>query len=221
MKTMENILDMLTEKYDAWYDSEEGSSLYESELKCLKPLVEHAFTPVLEIGVGTGRFAMHFPNIIGVDPAENALKMAEKRGIKTVHAYGENLPFEDETFGCVLIIATLCFVEDPLKILKEAKRVLKPDGSIIIGVIPKDSPWGTFYEEKKKQGSSFYSKARFNTFYDIKMMIEASGLIVAGIRSTLLQRPSEPRVIEEPVEGYFRDAGFLCIEAKRNKKKIV
>ncbi|HET6459816.1 MAG TPA: class I SAM-dependent methyltransferase [Syntrophales bacterium] len=218
---MENILDMLTEKYDAWYDSEEGRPLYESELKCLKPRLEHAFTPVLEIGVGTGRFAMHFPNIIGVDPAENALKMAEKRGIKTVHAYGENLPFEDETFGCVLIIATLCFVEDPLKVLKEAKRVLKPDGSIIIGVIPKDSPWGTFYEEKKQQGSSFYSKARFNTFYDIKMMIEASGLIVAGIRSTLLQRPGEPRVIEEPVEGYFRDAGFLCIEAKRNKKKIV
>jgi len=218
---MENILDILTEKYDAWYDSEEGRPLYESELKCLKPLVEHAFPPVLEIGVGTGRFAMHFPNVIGVDPEENALKMAEKRGIKTVHAYGENLPFEDETFGCVLIIATLCFVEDPLKVLKEAKRVLKPDGSIIIGVIPKDSPWGTFYEEKKKQGSSFYSKARFNTFYDIKQMIEASGLIVAGIRSTLLQRPGEPRVVEEPVEGYSRDAGFLCIEAKRNKKKIV
>ncbi len=68
--------------------------------------------------------------------------MAEKRGIKTVHAYGEKLPFEDETFGCVLIIATLCFAEDPLKVLKEAKRVQKPDGSIILGVIPKDSPWG-------------------------------------------------------------------------------
>ncbi len=221
MKTMENILDILTEKYDAWYDSEEGRPLYESELKCLKPLVENAPPPVLEIGVGTGRFAMHFPNVIGVDPAANALKMAEKRGIKTVQAYGENLPFEGGTFGCVLIIATLCFVEDPLKVLKEARRVLRPDGSIILGIIPKDSPWGILYEEKKKQGHPFYRKARFNTFHDIKQMIEASGLIVAGIRSTLLRRPGEPRVIEEPVEGYSRDAGFLCIEAKRNKKRIV
>jgi len=218
---MESILDILTEKYDAWYDSEEGRRLYESELKCLKPLVEHAPPPVLEIGVGTGRFAMHFINVIGVDPAAKALKMAEKRGVRTVQAYGEKLPFADETFGCVLIIAALCFAEDPLKVLKEAKRVLKPDGSVILGVIPRDSPWGTFYQKKKKQGSPFYREARFNTFHDIQRMIEESGLVVAGIRSTLLQRPDGPRVIEEPVEGYSRDAGFLCIEAKRNIKRIV
>ena len=214
---MESILDILTEKYDTWYDSGEGRPLYESELKCLKPLIENAPPPVLEIGVGTGRFAMHFPNVIGVDPAANALKTAGKRGIKTVQAYGEDLPFEDETFGCVLIIATLCFVEDPLKVLKEAKRVLLPDGSIIIGIIPKDSPWGILYEEKNKQGHPFYRIARFHTFHDMKQMMEESGLTVARIRSTLLQRPDEPRVIEEPIEGYSRDAGFLCIKARRDK----
>jgi two-component system phosphate regulon sensor histidine kinase PhoR len=169
--------------------------------------------------VGTGRFAMHFPNVIGVDPAANALKMAEKRGVKVIQAYGENLPFEDNTFGCILIIATLCFVEDPLKVLKEAKRVLRPDGSIIIGIIPKDSPWGTFYEEKKKKGHPFYSKARFYTFNDVKGMIKESGLAIARIRSTLLQIPDEPKGVEEPVEGYFKGAGFLCLEVKEGDMK--
>ncbi len=163
MKTIENIFDTLTEKYDAWYDSAEGRPLYESELKCLRPLVEDSLKPVLEIGVGTGRFAMHFPGATGLDPSLNALKMAKKRGVKTVQGYGENLPFEDETFGCILIIVTLCFVENPLAVLREAKRVVKKDGSIILGLVPRDSPWGAFYEEKKRAGHPFYGNARFYT----------------------------------------------------------
>jgi ubiquinone/menaquinone biosynthesis C-methylase UbiE len=89
---MTNIFDILTDKYDEWYDSEDGRPLYESELKCLRTMVENAPKPILEIGVGTGRFAMHFPDVIGIDPSLNALKMAEKRGVKTVHGYGEKLP---------------------------------------------------------------------------------------------------------------------------------
>ena len=87
---MENPFDILTDKYDSWYDSEEGRPLYESELKCLRPMVESSPESILEIGVGTGRFAMHFPEVTGIDPVLNALKMAEKRGVKTVHGYGES-----------------------------------------------------------------------------------------------------------------------------------
>jgi ubiquinone/menaquinone biosynthesis C-methylase UbiE len=212
---MTNIFDILTEKYDAWYDSEEGRPLYESELKCLRPLVESSLPPILEIGVGTGRFAMHFSDVTGIDPSLNSLKMAGKRGVKTVHGYGENLPFGDETFGCILIIVTLCFVEKPLEVLREAKRVLRKDGSIIIGLVPKDSPWGNFYEEKKRAGHPFYSNARFYTLKDVEDMLHVAGLKISRIRSTLLQRPDEPRRIEEPVEGYVNGAGFLCIEAKQ------
>lgn len=210
-----NVFDILTDKYDAWYDSEDGRPLYESELKCLNLMVEASPKPILEIGVGTGRFAMHFPDVIGIDPSLNALKMAGKRGVKTVHCYGEHLPFEDETFGCILIIMTLCFVENPLDILREAKRVLKKDGSILPGIVPKDSPWGIFYEEKKKAGHPFYSNARFCTLKEIENTLQTTGLKISRIRSTLLQRPDGQRKIEEPVEGAARDAGFLCIEVKK------
>jgi tRNA-Thr(GGU) m(6)t(6)A37 methyltransferase TsaA len=211
---IKSIFDMLTEKYDAWYDSAGGRPLYESELKCLRPLVEDSPGPILEIGVGTGRFAMHFPGATGLDPSLNALLMAEKRGVKTVHGYGERLPFENETFGCILIIVTLCFVESPLDVLREAKRVLKKGGSIIIGIVPRDSPWGAFYEEKKRAGHPFYRNARFYVLTDIDTMLQAAGLKITRIRSTLLQRPDDPRRIEEPVEGNISGAGFLCIETK-------
>ncbi len=213
---MKNIFDVLTEKYDAWYDSEDGRPLYESELLCLNPLTKNCIQPILEIGVGTGRFAMHFPDVIGIDPSSNALKIAETRGVKTVQAFGEDLPFEDNAFGCILIIVTLCFVQTPLDVLKEAKRVLKKDGSMIIGLVPKDSPWGIFYEEKKRQGHPFYGEATFYTLADLQKFLDETGLKITRIRSTLLQRTDEPRRIEESLEGYVKDAGFLCIEVKPN-----
>lgn len=212
MREADNVFDALTGKYDAWYDSEEGRALYESELRCLRPLVTKS--PVLEVGVGTGRFAMHFPGSTGVDPAGNALKMAEARGVRTVKAYGESLPFEDGSFGCVLIIVTFCFVEEPVEVLKEAKRVLNEEGSIVIGLVPKDSQWGAFYEVKKKQGHPFYRIARFYTLKDIETMLRKTGLRISRIRSTLFRSPYAPRKVEEPVEGYAAGAGFVCIEAE-------
>jgi ubiquinone/menaquinone biosynthesis C-methylase UbiE len=198
---MTNIFDILTEKYDAWYDSEEGKPLYESELICLKKLIESCSLPIFEIGVGTGRFAKCFPATIGIDPAFNALRLAQQRGIQVVQAIGEMLPFKDETFGCVLLIVTICFVQNPVEVLREAKRVLKRSGSLIIGLVPKDSPWGIFYE--------FYSLA------DLQKFLDDISMKITRVRSTLLHRPDELRRIEKPVEGYSKIAGFLCIEAKK------
>jgi ubiquinone/menaquinone biosynthesis C-methylase UbiE len=212
---MENIFDILTEKYDAWYDSEDGKPLYESELLCLKPFIEDAKSPVLEIGVGTGRFAEYFPKVIGIDPAFNVLKYAQKRGIDVVQAIGEQLPLRNETFFTVMLIVTLCFVQSPVDVLREAKRVLKKNGSIVIGLVPEDSPWGAFYEEKKRQGHPFYSIARFYSFENLEKILQNCGLKITRVRSTLFQRPEEPRRIENPVKEYKNEAGFLCIEVKK------
>ena len=64
----------------------------------LESSYQRCFFSMLEIGVGTGRFAMHFPDIIGVDPSVNALRIAKRRGLKTLQADGEDLPFDDKTF---------------------------------------------------------------------------------------------------------------------------
>ena len=215
MNLQGNIFNILTEKYDAWYDSEEGKPLYESELLCLKPLIDVSFSPILEVGVGTGRFAKCFPGTIGVDPAFNALKLAQQRGIQVVQAIGEMLPFKNVTFRCVLLMVTLCFVQNPLDVLKEAKRVLKRNGSIIIGLVPKDSPWGIFYETKKKQGHPFYSHARFYSRKDLEKMLHKCEMKILKIRSTLLQRPQENPHVETPIDGFFEEAGFICIKAKK------
>jgi len=200
-------------EYDSWYDGEEGRPLYTSELECLSPLVSH--TPVLEVGVGTGRFAMHFPGSYGIDPAFEALEMAKKRGVRSVQGLGERLPFKDGVFGTVLIVLTLCFVKDPLEVLKEAERVIRRDGEVIICFIPVDSPWGRLYGEKKKRGSPFYRGARFYTFEEVGAFVRRAGLDVTRTRSTLLQGPADSRRIEKPFEGPVKGAGFVCVKAAK------
>jgi len=208
--------DKLTERYDAWYDSEEkGLHFYEIELKCLKAMVDRSASNILEIGVGTGRFAMHFPNAVGADPSFNALGMAMARGVRSVQAFGEALPFIDDAFECVLIIATLSFVKNPVSVLREAERVLSKDGSIVIGFLERESAWGSICSEKKRKGHPFYSGANLFSFREVEDLLHRSSFRIASLRSTLLLGPDEPKRVEVPVDGHEKGAGFICLKAQK------
>lgn len=212
---MISVFDILTREYDEWYDSKEGSLVYESELLCLKSLIEKDAYLMLEIGVGTGRFGSYFKGTVGIDPSLNALKFAKKRGVTVVQGIGECLPFKDRTFDYVILIVTLCFVQNPIDVLKESKRVLKERGSVIIGIISSDSAWGVFYEDKRKKGHPFYSMARFYSFKELKEMFKKVGLNVISIKSTLFQKPHAVKRIEYPIDGFREDAGFICIKLRK------
>jgi len=217
MTDEKSAFDIMAGEYDAWYDSDKGRPLYESELKCLKTLLHEGGLPLLEIGVGTGRFAMHFPGAFGLDPALGSLKLARKRGIRCVSGAGESLPFKDNTFRTVLIVATLCFVEDPQAVLDEAARVLAPGGAAVVGFVPRSSPWGLLYEKKIREGSVFYRGARFHALPDVEGFARRAGLRVTSIACTLLQPPSGPATVEEPTGRYVEGAGFVFLRLEKTK----
>lgn len=73
----------------------------------------------------------------------------------------EELPFENGSFDFVLMVTVLCFLADPFQALREAKRVLKPESRLIIGMIDPDSPLGRTYGANKKK-SEFYRQAKFH-----------------------------------------------------------
>jgi SAM-dependent methyltransferase len=209
--------DTLASEYDAWFDKD-GSLIFFIEAQAFKTLLPSLPKPWLEIGVGSGRFAQALRIETGIDPSNKLIKIARRRGIKAYEGRGEQELFNEGTVGTVFLIVTLCFLDSPLDVLKEAYRILAPSGKIVLGLVLKESPWGRFYQQQKEKGHRFY---KFATFYSrdeaVELLTQAS-FVTERIISTLFQRPGEVQNMEIPREGYFPDAGFSIITAGKKDK---
>ncbi len=203
----------LADDYDAWFESPEGEALFKAEASAVRILMRGLEPPFLEIGVGSGRFALALGIEHGIDPSPALLEKARARGVKVRQGMGEDLPYEDDSFGGVFILFTLCFVEGPGKVLGEAKRVLKHGGGLIVGIINKQSPWGALYLKKKAEGHPIYKHAVFSSPQDVVEMIRGIGMGVEAFSSTLLRPPSENPKDEIVMDRLQEGAGFICIRA--------
>jgi ubiquinone/menaquinone biosynthesis C-methylase UbiE len=218
MSTAGEGFDSFAKEYDGWYDSPEGKVLFSMEVTAIRTLMKGVRKPFLEIGVGTGRFAGELGIDLGIDPSQEALAIAARRGISVKQAIGEDLPFSDESFGGIFILFTLCFVDEPCKVLAEARRVLKPDGGLIIGLINRESQWGKLYMKKKEEGHPIYKLARFYSVKEVVKMLGSAGMQVEAYSSALLQPPSESPYDEAACSSFKAGAGFVCILATKVQK---
>jgi ubiquinone/menaquinone biosynthesis C-methylase UbiE len=106
-----------------------------------RELLTHAFGDVLEIGFGTGLNLRFYPEgvrkITTVDPNAGMHSLAGKRikqmGIDVDRRVlsGERLPFDSDTFDCVVSTFTLCSIAGVSQALMEVYRVLKPGGRFL------------------------------------------------------------------------------------------
>lgn len=206
---MKNIFDDHYEKYDAWYDRYDLA--YLSELAAVRKKLPRTGRG-LEIGVGTGRFAAPLGIKYGVDPARNMLKKAEERGVKTRACSGERLPFKSGSFDYIAVIVTLSFVDDPAEVLKEAARVLKKNGRIVIGMIDGESFLGRYYREKK---GVFYTNAHLLSVDRVTEMLKLSGFRGFSFLQTIFRIPPEMKSVHRILTGHGR-GGFVVISARKS-----
>ncbi len=198
------IFDEYCDLYDKWYL--ENRVIAENEVRAVGRLLRPGLS--LEIGVGTGYFAWRLGVDLGVDPARKPLFKARSRGVDVVQAFGEKLPFGSGVFDNVLLILTLSFLEKPLMVLEEAWRVLRKGGSIIVCTVPRDSVWGRYYEELRREGKSvFFKYARLYSLREVEELMERAGFKIEEYSATLSSL--EP-IREEPSPIPSR-RGFVCI----------
>ena len=208
LMTNVQIFEEYYKQYDEWY--EKNKAAYLSEVAALKKAVPKKGKG-LEIGVGTGRFASKLGIKYGADPSRKMLRLARKRGVETKLGFAEDLPYQDEHFDYVLINITLCFVNDHLRALKEAKRTLKKHGKIIIGIIDKNSFLGDFYQNKQ---SKFYDQARFFSVEDILGLLKSESFKDFSTFQTIYKLPQYVDLLEKPLHGWGK-GGFVVISATK------
>ena len=202
--------DPIAESYDRWYDTPEGQAIFNAELACFRLLCGDRRGRWLEVGVGTGRFASSLNIAEGIDPSPLMLEIAARRGIKTYAGYAEDQPFPDRYFDGVLLALALCFVADSQQALEECRRVLRPEGRLLLGVIPANSPWGRTYKRKGSEGHPVYARARLRTASETIVLVESAGFNFQDAASTLFWEPGGSPETEPRVEtGIVPEAGFL------------
>lgn len=204
--------DELAAQYDAWFDGE-GKVIFAIEVRAFRELLPSLPKPWLEIGVGSGRFAQALGIETGVDPSVKLIQIAKRRGINAFLCRGEQQVFGEESFGTVFLIVTLCFLDSPLDVLKEANRILMAGGKIVLGLVLKEGPWGDLYQQKKAEGHRFYRYANFYRCEEVVRLLVQAGFVTEKIVSTLFQKAGEVHHMEEAKEGYFPNAGFTIMVA--------
>jgi len=86
---------------------------------------------VLDVGCGSGWLGEHFSDYTGIDSSPEAIAAGVERGRNVLLAdVDDRLPFEDARFDGVVLKDVLEHVVDPVAIVREVARVLRPGGRV-------------------------------------------------------------------------------------------
>jgi len=170
-----------------------------------RALLRDARGRVLEIGAGTGLNVQHYPadlaELILTEPDASMRRRLVRRAdgrATVVTAAADALPVDDASLDTVVSTFVLCTVESPEAALREIRRVLRPDGQLLlIEHVRSDVRWRAFLQRVlRKPWSSFARGCRCD-------QPTAELLRVAGFRTELrsAQWRAMPPVVRSVVVG--------------------
>lgn len=197
-------------EYDAWF--EHHHDLYQAELAAVRSLIP-ARGLGIEIGVGSGRFAAPLGIPVGVEPSRRMAELARQRGIEVLEGVAEALPFVDSSFDFAIMVTVVCFLNDVTQAFRETIRILKPQGTLIVGFIDRESPLGRQYSLRKKQ-SPFYREANFYSVGELEALLIMAGFSGFAYRQALFPEETSCPIVQED----HGSGGFVVIRAHKTKE---
>lgn len=157
------------DQYEAWFTN--NPHAYRSEVEAIRRHIPEGGRG-LEIGVGSGLFAVPLGIRHGVEPSARMRAMAVARGVEVVETS-----------------------------LQEARRVVRPGGRVVVALVDKDSRIGSLYQ-KYQHENVFYRHATFYTTDEVRSLMERAGLRDFLFSQTIFRMLDELTEPEEVREGY-------------------
>ncbi len=117
---------------------------------------------VLDVGCNSGEMIKWLKEhkkckIYGVDKSKTCIKLCKKKNLNVILIDSDVLPFDTGSFDFVLLCETFEHIENPIKMLKEIKRVLKPNG-ILLGSSPHRNTQKYIWHDERESHRQYYSE---------------------------------------------------------------
>ncbi|RJP69357.1 MAG: class I SAM-dependent methyltransferase [Candidatus Abyssobacteria bacterium SURF_17] len=143
--------------------------------------------------------------VTGLDVSEEALNEAPD-GVRTILGSAEQTNIGTSSFDAILYVASLQFIDDYMKALRESERILKPGGTLLVMLL---NPESFFFEEKRKDPTSYINNIKHIDINAVEKAISEIFIIekaeyFLGIRGEKLFDSTDPR-----------HASLYCIKAKK------
>ena len=186
---------------------------------------------LLDLACGGGLLAPHLAGKgyrhVGLDLSPTALPLARTHGVVPVRGDVLRLPFADEVADVVVAGEVLEHVAEPLQLVAEACRVLRPGGTLVLDTIA-DTWWGRFSAVTVGERVPAGPPERLHDpelFVDRAALVEAAArcgvpLQLTGLRPSALdylgwlagRRPSVRMLATRSTAGLFQAHGRKALD---------
>lgn len=199
--------DEIAAVYDAWYATPAGRLADRLEKAAVFALVPPAPGLALDLSCGTGHYALELRRrgwrVLGVDCSLPMLRVAQTKApgvgsLGLVCADAAALPLRATELDLVTLVLGLEFVPDPAAVLREVRRVLAPDGVLVVGSLRPQGLWTRWRRLRRRLGPSAWRGARFLDEAGLEQALRRSGFAVRERRRAVHYLPAlaDERLLE-------------------------